>query len=79
MNLSGNVDGDGWIVTACARASGTEFGCLIGTTVAGPDGVVVREFTHDQIFSTPQEAVLDGLKQGMSWVDLTTSNTICAA
>jgi hypothetical protein len=79
MDLSGKVDGDGWTVTACARASGTDFGCLIGTSVAGPDGVVVREFTHDQIFRTPQEAVLDGLKEGMSWVGLTTSNTICAA
>ncbi|MGC2966608.1 hypothetical protein [Paraburkholderia aspalathi] len=79
MNLSGRVDGDGWSVTACARESGTEFGCLIGTSVAAPDGVVVRVFTHDRNFSTPQEAVLDGLKQGMSWVDLTTSNTICAA
>ncbi|MGA9914665.1 MAG: hypothetical protein WBR17_19275 [Paraburkholderia sp.] len=42
MNVSGKVDGDGWTVTACARASGTEFGCLIGTSVAAPDGVVVR-------------------------------------
>lgn len=79
MNLSGKMDGDGWTVTACARASGTEFGCLIGTSVVAPDGVIVREFSHDRTFSTPQEAVLDGLKQGMSWVGLTASNTICAA
>jgi hypothetical protein len=79
MNVSGKVDGDGWTVTACARASGTEFGCLIGTSVAAPDGVVVREFTHERNISTPQEAVLDGLKEGMSWVGLTTSSTICAA
>jgi hypothetical protein len=38
----------------------------------------VREFTHDRTFGTPQEAVLEGLKEGMSWVDLTTSNTISA-
>ncbi|CAB3774043.1 UDP-glucose 4-epimerase [Paraburkholderia humisilvae] len=76
MSLSGKVDGGGWTVTACARESGAEFDCLIGTSIAAQDGLVVREFTHDQIFSTPQEAVLEGLRAGMSWVGLTTSNTI---
>jgi hypothetical protein len=78
MDMSGKVDGGGWTVTACARESGAEFGCLIGTCIAAPDGAVVREFAHDRTFGTPQEAVLEGLKEGMSWVDLTTSNTISA-
>ncbi|MGP8437961.1 hypothetical protein ACT2FY_08205 [Paraburkholderia fungorum] len=78
MNVSGKVDGAGWTVTAVARESGAEFGCLIGMSVAAPAGVVVREFAHDRTFSTPQEAVLDGLRAGMSWVGLTTSKTINA-
>lgn len=78
MNLSAKVDGGGWTVAACARESGAEFGCLIGTSIVAPGGSVVREFTHDQIFSTPQEAVLEGLRAGMTWVDLTISNTISA-
>ncbi|MFM0504598.1 hypothetical protein [Paraburkholderia caffeinilytica] len=79
MNLSGKVNDDGWTVTACAHASGTEFGCLTGTSVAAPDGVVVREFSHDRTVCTPREAVLDSLKLDMSWVGLIASNTICGA
>lgn len=78
MDLSGKVDGGGWTVMACAHEIGGEFGCLISTSVAAMDGAIEHEFTHDQTFSTPQQAVLEGLKEGMSWMGLTTSNTINA-
>ena len=79
MNLSGKVEGGGWTVTPCARESGAEFGCLIGTNIAAPDGAVVREFMHDRSFCTQQEAVLDGVKEDDVGRILTTSNTIGAA
>jgi hypothetical protein len=79
MEMSGKVEGGGWAVTACAHESGDAFGCLISTSVAAPDGAIAREFAHDRTFSTPQDAVLDGLKEGMAWVGLTTSNTIGVA
>jgi hypothetical protein len=78
MDLSGKIEGGGWTVTACAHEQGDEFGCRINTSIAAPDGAIAREFAHNRTFCTAQEAVLEGLKEGMSWVGLTTSNTVSA-
>jgi|HubBroStandDraft_2_1064218.scaffolds.fasta_scaffold1161529_2 hypothetical protein len=69
MDMSRKVDGGGPIVTACARESGAEFCCLVGTCIAAPDGTVVREFTHDRTFGTQHGAVPEGMKEGISgWI-----------
>lgn len=76
MDLCGKVDGDGWTVTAHSKEKGVEFGCHIGMTAVTLRGALTREFAHDRTFRTAEEAVLEGLKEGMSWVDLTRSNTV---
>ncbi|OUL85478.1 hypothetical protein [Paraburkholderia hospita] len=79
MDLSGKISGCNWTVVAQTHAGSGGFGCQISTNIAAPAGDVKRGFAHDQIFLTPEEAaVLEGLREGMDWIGLTTSHTISA-
>ena len=71
---------------ACKIAAGFGLGLLAAQVLAqtpanSPDWPQLARYRAENagsLRSTPQEAVLEGLKEGMSWVDLTTSNTISA-
>jgi hypothetical protein len=78
MNLSGKIsEGTGkWAVAAESRDVAEGFRCLISTTIFTPEGNFTHEFKDSRTFCTEQEAVLQGLREGMVWIDLKISRTI---
>jgi hypothetical protein len=77
MRLLGNVTGDGWSVTAETFAAATaSYGCEVHVRHDGSDGDFKHSFRHWKTFSTEREAVLDGLHEGLVWIDLKQSGTI---
>ena len=44
-------------------------------TFASPDGACERTFAHSRTHDTEREAAIDGLRAGMTWVEMRKSNT----
>ncbi|WP_175844826.1 hypothetical protein [Burkholderia arboris] len=76
MALSGEVHDADWSVaieTSAAETGG--FRCSIHVTLMSPDGTCERTFAHSRIHVTEREAAVDGLRAGMTWVEMKKSNT----
>lgn len=73
MTLRGIVDAGSWIVQAITSpAPQGGFTCQISITQSAPAEEFGHAFAHHREFETEAEAVLDGLREGMLWVDLKT-------
>jgi hypothetical protein len=70
MTLSGKVGKSDWSVSAEAHPTTGGFDCLIRVSHSGPDGAFEREFKHCKTFPTEREALLDGLREGIVWIEL---------
>jgi hypothetical protein len=75
MTISGTVSEADWSV--CTEVNETDGGydCRIRVSHRTPDGVFTHEFKHSRIFSTEREAVLEGLREGMVWIELKQAKT----
>lgn len=69
MTLSGNVDAHDWTVSAEVEPVRGGFGCLIRVAHSEADGKFEHAFRHFKVFPTEREAVLDGLHEGMLWIE----------
>jgi hypothetical protein len=71
MTLRGTVDSGTWIVQAVA-SPGTRggFTCQISITQSAPEQEFGHAFSHHRTFETETDAVLDGLREGMKWIEL---------
>jgi predicted RNA binding protein with dsRBD fold (UPF0201 family) len=71
MSLQGEIrDGDWAIdVSTSARADG-QHDCRIRVSQRCGEGSFDRQFLHDRIFPTAREAMLEGLREGMIWIEL---------
>jgi hypothetical protein len=77
MTLSGNVREGEWSVNVETEAA--EDGGYRSTIVvrhASPDGEFERTFKQGRKFGTERDAVLDGLREGMTWIGLKMARTI---
>lgn len=77
MTLSGELHEADWSVaieTIAAESGG--FRCRIHITLASPDGVCERTFEHSRTHATERDAAVDGLRAGMTWIEMRKSNTI---
>lgn len=77
MPLSGEVHDADWSVEI--ETSATETGgyrCRIHVTLMSPDGTCERTFDHSRTHDTEREAAVDGLRAGMTWVEMKKSNTV---
>jgi hypothetical protein len=76
MALSGNVSDGNWSVSVETHRIAGGFDCSIQLRHTTPEGVFTHAFTHSSIFPNEREAVLAGLSEGMSWVQLKMSKTL---
>jgi hypothetical protein len=75
MTISGTVSEADWSVSAEVDETDGGYACRIRVSHRTPDGVFTHEFKHSRIFATEREAVLDGLREGMVWVELKQAKT----
>ncbi|SEK10882.1 hypothetical protein [Paraburkholderia diazotrophica] len=77
MTLSGNVHQQTWSVNVQTEAVGEGgFRPTINVRHSSPHGDFKHTFRHGGIFSTEREAVLAGLREGMTWIELKMARTI---
>ena len=75
MTLSGEVHDADWSVAVETIATGTGgYRCRIHVTLVSPDGACERTFAHSRTHDTEREAAIDGLRAGMTWVEMRKSN-----
>ena len=71
MTLKGTVDSGVWRVEAeTSPAEQGGFCCLINVEHGSPEQHFNHAFPHHHIFENEVTAVLEGLREGMVWVDL---------
>lgn len=76
MTLAGEIHEADWSVqveTTLAEAGG--YRCRVHVIHALPDGVCEREFAHGKTFHTEREAALEGLRLGITWIEMKKSCT----
>ena len=77
MALSGNVQEGGWSVSVQTEpAEDGGYQSTIQVRHASPEGDFEHSFRHGKKFSTERDAVLDGLREGMTWIGLKMERTI---
>ena len=75
MALSGKIPERDWCVSAEVDPAPGGFDCIIRVAHSGPTGEFEHEFKHFKVFRTEHDAVLDGLREGMLWIEQKMSKT----
>ncbi|GLU33759.1 UDP-glucose 4-epimerase [Trinickia caryophylli] len=75
MTLSGTVVERHWTVSADTSPVPGGFACTIRVSHDGAGGSFAHEFKHFKTFCSEREAVLDGLREGMLWIEQKLSKT----
>jgi hypothetical protein len=75
MTLAGKINEGHWSVSADTAAVPGGFCCHIRVAHEGPEGLYEHDFQHFKRFSSEREAVLDGLREGMLWIEQKMSGT----
>ncbi|KVZ04400.1 hypothetical protein [Burkholderia ubonensis] len=77
MTLSGNIREDDWSVEVETRpdAAGGGFRCRVQVEHGVGAGRFHHAFEHIESYPTEREAVLAGLRAGMTWIELKRSQT----
>ncbi|WP_293036443.1 UDP-glucose 4-epimerase [Paraburkholderia sp.] len=71
MTLKGSIESDIWSVEAeTLPAPEGSFCCRINVTHGAPAQCCTHTFAHHRVWANEMDAVLDGLREGMVWVDL---------
>lgn len=76
MTVSGNVSDGNWSVSVETHQIAGGFDCSIQLSHTTPEGTFTHAFNHSSIFPSEREAVLAGLREGMTWVQLKMSKTL---
>lgn len=77
MTMSGNVQDGAWSVTVQTEPGETGgYQSRIHVRHSSPDGDFEHTFCHAKKFNTERDAVLDGLREGMTWIGLKMARTI---
>lgn len=75
MTLSGKVSEADWSVSTEVNETTGGYDCRIQVSHRTPEGVFTHQFKHSRTFATEREAVLEGLREGMVWVELKQGKT----
>ncbi|WP_028225463.1 hypothetical protein [Paraburkholderia ferrariae] len=71
MTLRGTVDSGTWTVEAMTSpAPHGGYLCQISIAQSAPEQEFGHSFVHYRTFETEAEAILDGLRAGMKWIEL---------
>jgi hypothetical protein len=71
VTLNGHIDTTGWSVDAhTSPASEGVFSCEIVVSHGEAPQQATHAFTHHLTFESERDALLEGLREGMVWVDL---------
>ncbi|WP_233837757.1 hypothetical protein [Paraburkholderia sp. ZP32-5] len=77
MTISANVQQGTWSVDVRTEAAPDGgFRATIHVAQGSPDGDFEHTFHHAKVFVTEREAVLEGLREGMTWIVLKSTKTI---
>ncbi|HEX3383417.1 MAG TPA: hypothetical protein VHU21_26960 [Paraburkholderia sp.] len=77
MAISANAQQGSWSVSVqTAEAQEGGFQATIHVKHASPEGDFERTFHQSTVFAVEREAVLEGLREGMTWIALKTTRTI---
>jgi len=77
MSLKGSVDAADWTVTCNTEQTPRGIECSISVEHHNVEGRrFAHRFKHAHTFDDEREAVLAGLREGMTWIHLKASNTI---
>jgi hypothetical protein len=77
MTLSGNVRQGEWSVNVETKpAEDGGYQSTIHVRHSSPDGDFEHTFQQGKKFGTERDAVLDGLREGMTWIGLKMARTI---
>jgi hypothetical protein len=76
MTMSGKVTEQDWSVSAEVKSVTGGFVCVIHVDHSDPNGKFEHQFKHHQVFGTEREAVLEGLREGMIWIDQKMAHSI---
>jgi hypothetical protein len=76
MALRGTVNSGKWTVDAITSpAPQGGFTCQISISQSAPEPEFGHAFSHCGIFDTEETAVLDGLREGIAWIELKNQHT----
>jgi hypothetical protein len=71
MTLKGTVDSGTWTVEAItAPIPDGGFACHVSIRQGTPEQPFTHAFAHHRVFDSEAAAVLDGLREGILWIDL---------
>lgn len=76
MAVSGNVSEQDWSVSVEVSPAPEGFVCTIHVAHSEPNGKFEHQFKHFKVFGTEREAVLDGLREGMVWLEQKLAHSI---
>ncbi|MBB5467602.1 hypothetical protein HDG32_003725 [Paraburkholderia sp. CI2] len=77
MAISANAQEGTWSVSVETReAQEGGFLSTIHVKHVSPEGDFERTFHQSRVFAVEREAVLEGLREGMTWIALKTTRTI---
>ncbi|MGV2289381.1 UDP-glucose 4-epimerase [Trinickia sp. YCB016] len=69
MAVSGKISERDWSVSAEVKPVPGGFACTIHVGHDDPKGKFEHKFKHHTVFGTEREAVLEGLREGMVWIE----------
>jgi hypothetical protein len=73
MTMNGTISADTWTVTVeTVPVPEGRYGCHIHVSYTPPEAGFTRDFAHHSTFESETAAVLDGLREGILWVELRT-------
>lgn len=75
MTITGKVSEADWSVSTEVNQADGGYECRIRVTHRTPGGVFTHEFKHGGIFAAAREAMLEGLREGMVWIELKQAKT----
>ena len=75
MTISGNVSEADWSVSAEVNKTDTGYDCRLQVSHRTPEGVFSHAFRHGGTFATEREAILEGLREGMVWIEMKRAKT----
>ncbi|KAK45599.1 UDP-glucose 4-epimerase [Caballeronia jiangsuensis] len=77
MSLKGSIDGSDWTVSCSTEQTPRGIECSISVEQRNADGGrFMHRFKHAHTYNNEREAILAGLREGMTWIRLKGSNTI---
>ncbi|MFM0053071.1 UDP-glucose 4-epimerase [Caballeronia grimmiae] len=77
MSLKGSIDDSGWTVSCNTEQTSQGIECSISVEQRNVEGGrFMHRFKHAHTYDNEHEAILAGLREGMTWIRLKASNTI---